>query len=93
MAAAKGPRHLRRLGKHPSHPFERPNKYVDFLARAVKGKRRADRRGDSKAIHDRLRAVLTRPYCDPLAVEDLGDVVRVDALDVEGGDPRSGGGP
>ena len=39
--------------------------------------------GDAEAAHQRLRAVVAGADADALAAEDLGDVVRVDALEGE----------
>ena len=44
---------------------------------------------DAEVIHHRLRAVVPCPDGDAVGVEDLGDVVRMDALDLEGDDPAS----
>ena len=39
--------------------------------------------GDAEAAHQRLRAVVAGAHADALAAEDLGDVVRVDAVERE----------
>ena len=39
---------------------------------------------DAEAAHQRLRAVVAGADADALAAEDLGDVVRVHAVEVEG---------
>ena len=56
---------------------------VDVVARGVDGERRARRRGDAEAPHQRLRAVVAGADADALAAEDLGHVVRVHAVERE----------
>ncbi len=60
---------------------------VDLLGDRVEVEARARRRGDAEAGHQRLGAVVARAHGDALPVEDLRDVVGVDALDVERDDP------
>ena len=56
---------------------------VDLLGRRVDAEAGAGRRGDAEAVHQRLRAVVAGADGDAVAVEDLGDVVGVDALELE----------
>src|SRR5882757_10525201 len=56
---------------------------VDLVQRVVHGERRPRRRGDAESPMQRPRAVVTHPYCDAVVIEDLSDVVSVDALDHE----------
>jgi hypothetical protein len=62
---------------------------VDLLAQGVQIEARARRRGYAELPHEWLRAVVARADGDALPPEDLRDVVRVDALDVEGDDPAA----
>ena len=62
---------------------------VDLLGDRVDVETRARRRGNAEARHQRLRAVVACADGDALPVEDLGNVVGVDAVDVERDDPRA----
>ena len=57
---------------------------VDLLAGGVDAEAGAGRGGDAEALHQRLGAVVAGADGDAVAVEDLGDVVGVDALELEG---------
>src|SRR5215469_4991550 len=58
-------------------------KTVDLFRDRVEIKARAARGRDAELAHQRLAAVVAGADRDPLEVEDLRHVVRVDALDVE----------
>ncbi len=60
---------------------------VDLLGDRVEVEARAVRRRDAQLRHQRLAAVVARADRDAFHVEDLRDVVWVDAFDVEGDDP------
>ena len=60
---------------------------VDLVRDRVDVEARAIRRGHAELAHERLAAVVACPNRDPVEVEHLRDVVRVDAVDVEGDDP------
>src|SRR5438128_2790573 len=60
---------------------------VDLLGDRVEVEARPVRGGDAEPGHQRLTAVVPGADRDALPVEDLGDVVRMDALDVERDDP------
>ena len=57
---------------------------VDLLAGRVDAEAGAGRGGDAEAVHQQLGAVVAGADGDAVAVEDLGDVVGVDALELEG---------
>ena len=57
---------------------------VDLLAGVVDGEAGPGGRGDAEAVHEQLGAVVAGADRDAVAVEDLGDVVGVDALELEG---------
>src|SRR6478735_7133912 len=59
---------------------------VDVVRDRVEVEARARRGGDAEARHQRLRAVVARANRDVLPVEDLRDVVRVHALELEADD-------
>src|SRR6516225_6619617 len=61
---------------------------VDVVAAVIEIDAGTGRGRDVEALHQRLRAVMPRADGDALRVKDLGDVVRVDALDVEAEDAR-----
>ena len=56
---------------------------VDLLGRRVDAEAGAGGGGDAEAVHQRLGAVVAGAHRDAVAVEDLGDVVGVDALELE----------
>src|SRR6188472_2342970 len=60
---------------------------VDLLGDRVEVEARARRRRDPEPRHQRLCAVMPRADGDAFPVEDLRDVVRMNALHVEGDDP------
>src|SRR5439155_14699242 len=62
---------------------------VDLLGDRVEVEARAVRGGDAEPGHQRLAAVVPGADRDALPVEDLGDVVRMDAVDLERDDPRA----
>ena len=57
---------------------------VDLLAGRVDAEAGAGGGGDAEPLHQRLGAVVAGADRDAVAVEDLGDVVGVDALELEG---------
>ena len=57
---------------------------VDVLVGVVHGERRARGRRHAEAAHQRLGAVVAGAHAHALAAEDLGHVVRVDAVEREG---------
>ena len=59
---------------------------VDLVARGVHGERGAGRGGDAEPAHQRLRAGMAGAHADALAADDLGHVVRMDAVERERGD-------
>src|SRR6185503_21268016 len=63
--------------------LERIHEAVDLLRCVVDGERGARGAGHSETAHQRLRAVMARPDCDAAAVADLGEVVRVNAVERE----------
>src|SRR4051794_4993689 len=65
---------------------ERLHQPVDLLARVVDGEARPGGRRHPEPIHQDLRAVVAGANADRVAVEDLGDVVAVNALELEGDD-------
>ena len=65
------------------HAVQAVDQAVDLLARGVHGERGAAARGDAEPAHQRLRAVVAGAHADALAAEDLGDVVRVHAVEGE----------
>src|ERR671922_2768061 len=62
---------------------------VDLLGHRVEVEARPVGGRDAEPRHQRLAAVVPRSDGDPLRVEHLRHVVRVNALDVEGDNPRS----
>src|SRR5215204_2210432 len=60
---------------------------VDVLLEGVEVEARSVRRRDAQPGHQRLAAVVARADRDALPVQNLRDVVRVDALHVERDDP------
>ena len=74
---------VHRLGEDLLHRAEPGDQAVDVVVRRVHGERRARRRRDAEALHQHLRAVVAGAHADALAAEDLGDVVRVDAVERE----------
>src|SRR5712691_5978947 len=60
---------------------------VDFVGDRVEVEAGAVGGGDAEPGHQRLAAVVSGANRDALPVEDLGDVVGMDVLDVEGDDP------
>src|SRR5262245_41927544 len=59
---------------------------VDVVGRVVEVEAGAVRRGDAELAHERLAAVVAGADRDAVEVEELGDIVRVRALDVEADD-------
>src|SRR2546423_9768257 len=65
------------------HGVQSVDELIDLLLHGVQVEPRAIRRGDSELLHQRLAAVVSGADRHALHVENLGDVVRVDAVDVE----------
>src|SRR6266508_3898530 len=61
---------------------------VDLFRDGVEVEAGAVRRGDAELGHQRLAAVVPGPDRDALHVEDLRDVVRMDAVEIEREDAR-----
>ena len=70
-------------GEHLLHAGEARDQAVDVVARGVDGERGARRGGDAEALHQHLRAVVPGAHAHALAPEDLGDVVRMDAVEAK----------
>src|SRR3954463_15683893 len=66
-----------------SRALERVGELVDLGLRVVDEERGARGRGDAQLLRERLRAVVPGADRDPLLVEELREVVRVDAVDLE----------
>src|ERR687886_40903 len=72
------------MSGHPEVPpdaGEGVEERVDLTRCGVHGQARARARADAEAPVDRLRAVVPDPDGDAGGVQDLPDVVRVDAVD------------
>src|SRR5438067_1096744 len=65
------------------HRVQSVDELVDLLLHRVEIEARAVRRGDAELLHQRLAAMMSRADRDSLHVEDLRDVVGMDAVDVE----------
>ena len=65
---------------------QRVDQAVDLVAGVVDGEARPGRGRHAEPLHQHLGAVVPGPYGDAVAVEDLGDVVGVDAVHREGDD-------
>ena len=65
---------------------------VDVLAGGVDGERGARGGLDAEDAHEHLGAVVAGAHADPARADDLGDVVRVHALDGEGHERAARGG-
>ena len=72
-----------------ARPSSAVDERVDVGGLVVDADARARGRADAEAAHQRLRAVVAGADADAVAVDQLGDVVRVDALDREGGEPAA----
>src|SRR5918994_3814406 len=77
----------RRLAEHLSGAEEPVVEAIDVLLYGVEVEARAIRRRDPQPGHQRLAAMVARADRDALPVQDLRDVVRMDALHVERDDP------
>src|SRR5690242_8260116 len=64
--------------------FQRLDERVDLRRGRVEVRRHARRGLHAEALVRRLRAVVTGTHCDAAGVQDLRDVVRVHALELEG---------
>ncbi len=62
-------------------PIDQP---VEVGRRVVHGERRSRRRRYAELAHQRLRAVMPGAHADPVAPEDLPDIVRMSAIEREG---------
>src|SRR5215475_3006061 len=69
------------------HLFQALDEPVDLLRQRVQVEADTARRCHAEPPHERLGAVMSGAGGDPLEVADLGDVVRVNALDVDRKDP------
>src|SRR5215831_9783161 len=69
--------------EEPRRRLEPLDELVDLGLRRVEVERRARRRLDAEPRVRRLRAVVARAYGDPPRVEQLRDVVRVHAVELE----------
>src|SRR6185436_3181165 len=65
---------------------------IDLLGRRVDPEARSGGRDDPEPVHQRLGAVVAGADGDAVAVEDLGDVVGVDAGKLERDRTEPGGG-
>ncbi len=77
---------LRRVDLQPEHAprvLEAVDQAVDLLARRVDAEARAGGGGDAEPVHQRLGAVVAGAHRHAVAIEDLGDVVGVDAVELE----------
>src|SRR5205085_267922 len=68
------------------HLVQPRNEPVDVVRDRVEVEAGTSRRGHAETRHQRLRAVVARAHGDVLPIEDLRDVVRVDALELEADD-------
>src|SRR5436305_13780007 len=68
------------------HTTDALGKLFDVLRCVVEVEARTVRGGDAEAPHQRLAAVMARTDGDRVEIEELRDVVRVHALDVEADD-------
>lgn len=85
---------LRQRWQVSEHLANAPNarhKGVDLLSRVVKGKRSAHRTQHSQAIHQRLRAVVTRANSNAQLVEQSAHIHVVDVAHVEADDGIANG--
>ena len=71
------------MAKNFSARAERVDEGVGVGFVVVNVERRARRGGDAQHAHERLGAVVAGAHADGLLVDDLGDVVCVDALEEE----------
>ncbi len=69
--------------EHSTDLAEPVDQARNVLVRVVNGERRARRRADAEAPHQRLRAMVTRAHAHSESPEDLTDVVRVRAIERE----------
>src|SRR6266511_4777160 len=81
------PRRIRPVSERLVDLVQALDEAVDLLGDRVEVEARPVRGGDAESGHQRLAAVVSGADRDALPVEDLRDVVRMDALEVEGDDP------
>src|SRR4029079_10081699 len=72
-----------RAVEYPPDLVEAACQLVDVVGRRVDAEAGPGRRGQIEPLVERHRAVMAGPHRDAVAVEDLGDLVRMDARQVE----------
>src|SRR6266498_829113 len=69
--------------EHALGGLDRRDERVAFGDRVVQVEARAGRGGNAEPVHERLITVVARPHAQAFAVEDLRDIVWMNALDGE----------
>src|ERR1035437_3838851 len=67
-------------------PLDAGNEAIEPFGHRVEIETGAAGRRDPELVHQRLVAVVARAHAYSLGVEDLGDVMRMDSLQIEGDD-------